>query len=88
MIISQYLQLSYKQIQHQNKLRIFNLIKYEKGDHYPNHYDGNTSLGRHLSAILYINDNFKGGEFSFFNNRKPRLHNSNSISQTALQTKV
>lgn len=45
----------------------FNLIKYEKGDHYPNHYDGNTSLGRHLSAILYINDNFKGGELYFKN---------------------
>lgn len=45
----------------------YNLLKYEPGDHYPNHYDGNTSLGRHISAILYLNDDYVGGELYFKN---------------------
>ena len=45
----------------------YNVIRYKTGDHYPNHYDGNTSLGRHLSVILYLNDDFEGGELYFKN---------------------
>ena len=45
----------------------YNIIRYKPGDHYPNHYDGNTSLGRHISAILYLNDDYVGGELYFKN---------------------
>jgi len=45
----------------------YNIIRYRPGDYYPNHYDGNTSLGRHISAILYLNGDFDGGELYFRN---------------------
>jgi hypothetical protein len=45
----------------------YSIVRYKPGDHYPNHYDSNTSLGRHISAILYLNDDFKGGELYFKN---------------------
>ena len=45
----------------------YNIIRYRKGDHYPNHYDGSTALGRHLSVILYLNGDFEGGELYFRN---------------------
>lgn len=45
----------------------YNIIRYKPGDNYPNHYDGHTGLGRHISAILYLNDDFVGGELYFKN---------------------
>ena len=41
------------------------MIKYNVGDAYPKHYDGPTRLGRHISAILYLNDDYEGGELYF-----------------------
>ena len=43
----------------------YQMIKYEVGDEYPKHYDGPTRLGRHISAILYLNDDYEGGELHF-----------------------
>jgi len=43
------------------------IVRYKQGDHYPAHYDGNTSLGRHISCLLYLNDDFEGGELHFTN---------------------
>jgi len=47
----------------------FNLLKYQTGQEYKLHYDSSTGLGRHVSAILYLNDNYEGGfiEFPNFN---------------------
>lgn len=44
-----------------------NLLKYSSGQHYISHYDGPTSTGRSVSAILYLNDEFAGGEIEFVN---------------------
>ena len=43
----------------------YQMIKYNVGDAYPRHYDGPTRLGRHISAILYLNDDYEGGELHF-----------------------
>ncbi len=43
------------------------MLKYSGGDHYKSHYDGSTSLGRAISAICYLNDDYEGGEIEFTN---------------------
>ena len=43
----------------------YQLLRYKPRDQYPNHYDGPTELGRHISAILYLNDDYEGGELVF-----------------------
>jgi predicted 2-oxoglutarate/Fe(II)-dependent dioxygenase YbiX len=45
----------------------YNLLKYRDNQLYHRHYDGTTSSGRCLSAICYLNDNYKGGEIEFVN---------------------
>ena len=44
------------------------LLKYEKGGFYTQHIDSFTETPRTISCSFILNDNFKGGEFSFFNN--------------------
>lgn len=46
----------------------YQLLKYEKGDFYTQHVDSFTEIPRTISCSFILNDNFKGGEFSFFNN--------------------
>ena len=46
----------------------YNLLKYEKNNFYHEHVDSFTEIPRTLSCSLILNDEFKGGEFSFFNN--------------------
>ena len=43
------------------------VLKYEgsTGDHYDAHYDGGPSNNRWISAIIYLNDNYEGGELEF-----------------------
>jgi hypothetical protein len=49
----------------------FNLLKYQTGQEYKAHYDGPTSSHRFISPILYINDDYTGGELEFvFQNLK------------------
>lgn len=43
----------------------YNLLKYNTGQEYKVHYDSGTGMGRHLSCILYLNDNYTGGEIEF-----------------------
>jgi predicted 2-oxoglutarate/Fe(II)-dependent dioxygenase YbiX len=43
----------------------YNLLKYKPGQQYKTHYDGSTGMGRAVSAICYLNDNYKGGEIEF-----------------------
>jgi len=43
----------------------YQLLKYNEGDNYPLHYDGPTVLGRHISVIQYLNDDYEGGELVF-----------------------
>lgn len=43
----------------------YNLLKYKSGQEYKTHYDGSTGMGRALSAICYLNDDYEGGEIEF-----------------------
>jgi hypothetical protein len=45
----------------------YNLLKYETGQEYKAHYDSGTGGGRHVSCILYLNDDYEGGELEFPN---------------------
>jgi len=53
---------------HVSKDTGYQLLKYEKGGFYTQHVDSFTEAPRTLSCSFILNDNFKGGEFSFFNN--------------------
>lgn len=53
----------------------YNILKYKAGTEYKAHYDGDTGSKRSVSPILYLNDDYTGGELEFahFNLRiKPR----------------
>lgn len=45
----------------------YGLLKYEgaTGDHYDAHYDGGPSTKRWISAIIYLNSDYEGGEIEF-----------------------
>ena len=47
----------------------YSLLKYRGGEEYKRHYDGGTGIGRAISALVYLNDDYEGGEieFPFFN---------------------
>jgi hypothetical protein len=44
-----------------------NLLRYQFGQKYDAHYDGGSATKRAVSPILYINDNYEGGELEFVN---------------------
>jgi hypothetical protein len=45
----------------------YQLLKYRGGEEYKAHYDGGTSIGRSVSALCYLNDDYEGGEIEFVN---------------------
>lgn len=47
----------------------YNFLKYSEGTEYKAHYDsgGTATIHRYLSAILYLNDDYEGGELEFVN---------------------
>ena len=45
----------------------YQLLKYSPGEYYQAHYDGNTDIGRCVSALCYLNDDYEGGELEFTN---------------------
>jgi len=45
----------------------YSMLKYCNGQEYQAHYDTNTSVGRAISAICYLNNNYVGGEIEFKN---------------------
>lgn len=45
----------------------YNVLRYQGGQEYKSHYDGDTDTGRSVSAIVYLNNNFTGGEVEFVN---------------------
>jgi hypothetical protein len=45
----------------------YNMLKYSGGQHYKAHADGTTATGRAISAIVYLNDDYEGGEVEFVN---------------------
>jgi len=47
----------------------YELLKYKKNSFFEEHVDSYINAHRTLSCSLILNDNFKGGEFSFFNKK-------------------
>jgi len=45
----------------------FQLLRYSGGQEYKAHYDGLTESGRGISTILYLNNNYSGGDIEFNN---------------------
>lgn len=45
----------------------YGLLKYQEGEEYKQHYDGGTSIGRAVSALVYLNNDYEGGEIEFPN---------------------
>lgn len=45
----------------------YNMLRYESGEQYKAHYDTSTQLGRAISAVCYLNDDYDGGELEFVN---------------------
>tara|TARA_R100000388_G_scaffold25298_1_gene19642 strand:- start:1137 stop:1709 length:573 start_codon:yes stop_codon:yes gene_type:complete len=50
-----------------------NLLKYDQGCHYKEHTDNFTANPRILSSILFLNDDYEGGELEFFEPTKKEL---------------
>jgi Rps23 Pro-64 3,4-dihydroxylase Tpa1-like proline 4-hydroxylase len=50
-----------------------NLLKYDEGCHYKEHVDNFTANPRILSSILFLNDDYEGGELEFFEPTKKEL---------------
>lgn len=44
----------------------YTLLKYEKGGGYIRHIDASRDVHRHISCVILLNDDFKGGELTFF----------------------
>ena len=47
-------------------LNEINLLKYEKGNFYVKHVDQSTTLNRTISVIINLNEEYEGGDFTFF----------------------
>ena len=45
----------------------YNVLKYSGGQEYQAHYDGGPDTKRYMSPILYLNDDYEGGEIEFVN---------------------
>ncbi len=45
----------------------YNMLRYQGGQEYKAHADGTTADGRCVSAIVYLNDTYEGGEVEFVN---------------------
>lgn len=43
----------------------YSLLKYQSGEEYKMHYDGGTGVGRAISAVCYLNNDYEGGEIEF-----------------------
>lgn len=45
----------------------YGLLKYSSGEEYKFHYDGDTESKRSISVLIYLNDDYVGGEIEFPN---------------------
>lgn len=45
----------------------YNMLRYKGGQQYKAHADGTTADGRAVSAIIYLNNDYEGGEVEFVN---------------------
>ena len=52
------------------KINQIDLLKYNPGGNYKIHTDHYTTVARHLSIIINLNDNYKGGDLVFFDQKE------------------
>ena len=52
------------------KINQIDLLKYNPNDKYEVHTDHFTTVARHLSIIINLNDNYKGGDLVFFDQKE------------------
>lgn len=45
----------------------YSLLKYSSTQEYKAHYDSTSKLGRIISALIYLNNDYEGGELEFIN---------------------
>ena len=45
----------------------YQMLKYSEGEQYKAHYDSGTRMGRAISCLCYLNNNYEGGELEFPN---------------------
>jgi len=45
----------------------YGLLRYSGGEEYGFHYDGGTDSKRTISVLIYLNDDYEGGEIEFTN---------------------
>ncbi len=45
----------------------YSLLRYNPGQYYREHYDGPTASARSVSVLIYLNDDYEGGEIEFMN---------------------
>lgn len=45
----------------------YQLLKYSEGEQYKAHYDSGTRMGRAISCLCYLNNDYEGGELEFPN---------------------
>lgn len=43
------------------------ILKYDNKEEYKNHFDGTTQTARCVSVVIYLNDDYTGGEIEFSN---------------------
>lgn len=43
----------------------FQLLKYESGSYFKSHYDSYPAVKRCISVLIYLNDDYEGGEIEF-----------------------
>lgn len=43
----------------------YTLLRYSNGEQYKFHYDGGTGSSRSISVLVYLNDDYEGGEIEF-----------------------
>lgn len=45
----------------------YSLLRYNPEQYYREHYDGPTASARSISVLIYLNDDYEGGEIEFIN---------------------
>lgn len=45
----------------------FQLLRYETGEYFNSHYDAYPAVNRSISILIYLNDDYEGGEIEFVN---------------------
>ena len=56
-----------------HKINQIDLLKYKKGGNYKIHTDHYTDSPRHLSIIINLNDKYKGGDLTFFDQKQNEI---------------